>query len=103
MLVLALCKLYFKPVIFLELYYDAKKQCYKDLNFGTLSMLGAVGSAFDKKTRELANKAKEKNLGGNFKGDFNQMGGLLIIKKGKLELYGVIELPSTSLLSNLAC
>ena len=61
---------------------DEKKQCYKDLGFGTLSMLSAVGAAFDKKSRDLADKAKTENLGGNFKGDFYQMGGLLVVKKG---------------------
>ena len=45
-------------------------------------MLSAVGAAFDKKSRDLAGKAKEEKLGGNFKGDFYQMGGLLIVKKG---------------------
>ncbi|CAK8690679.1 unnamed protein product [Clavelina lepadiformis] len=65
-----------------DIYVDEKKQCYKDLEFKTISLLGAVGSALDKKVRELADKAKKDSLGGNFKGDFNQMGGLLIVKKG---------------------
>ena len=69
-------------VFFSELFVDEKKQCYQDLGYGTISFIGAIGSAVDKKTREMANKAKELGLGGNFQGDFNQMGGLLIVKKG---------------------
>ena len=61
---------------------DENKQCYKDLQFVSLGILGTVGAALDKESRDLADKAKKENLGGNFKGNFTQLGGLLIVKKG---------------------
>lgn len=61
---------------------DETKQCYKELGYGSISLVGALGTAFDKASKDLAAKAKAEKLGGNFKGDWYQLGGVLIIKKG---------------------
>lgn len=69
-----------------DLYTDEKREVYQALGFSKFSMMGALGAAVDKETRDLNNKAKSAGLGGNFKGDLKQLGGLLIIKKGGEQL-----------------
>uniref|UniRef100_H2YBS8 Prostamide/prostaglandin F synthase n=1 Tax=Ciona savignyi TaxID=51511 RepID=H2YBS8_CIOSA len=72
-----------------DLYIDEKKKCYTDLGFSNYSFMGALGAAVDKDTRDIANKAKKEGISGNIKGDWYQMGGVLIVKKGGevLKLY----------------
>nr|XP_009860017.1 prostamide/prostaglandin F synthase-like [Ciona intestinalis] len=65
-----------------ELFIDEKKKCYTDLEFSTYSFFGALGAAMDKDLRDIASKAKQEGFGGNIQGDWYQMGGMLIVKKG---------------------
>uniref|UniRef100_H2YBT3 Prostamide/prostaglandin F synthase n=1 Tax=Ciona savignyi TaxID=51511 RepID=H2YBT3_CIOSA len=65
-----------------DLYIDEKKKCYTDLEFSSYSLLGALGTVLEKDTRDIANKAKTEGISGNFKGDWYQLGGVLIVKKG---------------------
>nr|CAB3265206.1 prostamide/prostaglandin F synthase-like [Phallusia mammillata] len=65
-----------------ELYIDEKKKCYKDLEYQQYSFFGALMALKDKDTQFLSQKAKEEGISGDIRGDWYQMGGLLVIRKG---------------------
>ncbi|KAJ7998524.1 hypothetical protein DPEC_G00205810 [Dallia pectoralis] len=65
-----------------DLYIDEKKQCYKDLRFKRYNALSLVPAALGKKVRDVATKAKDQGIEGNFAGDLLQSGGVLIVTKG---------------------
>ena len=66
-----------------DLYIDDSKALYKSLGFSRLSMMGAIGAAIDKETRNINSQAGKVGIKGNMKGDKLQLGGLLIVEKGK--------------------
>ncbi|XP_062842668.1 prostamide/prostaglandin F synthase [Trichomycterus rosablanca] len=65
-----------------DIYIDEKKQCYKDLGFKRYNALNVIPAAMGKKVRDIASKASEQGIQGNFTGDLLQSGGMLIVAKG---------------------
>ncbi|MCI4390407.1 hypothetical protein PGIGA_G00122230 [Pangasianodon gigas] len=78
-----------------EIYIDEKKQCYKDLGFKRYNAISVVPAAMGKKVREIASKASNEGIQGNFSGDLLQSGGMLIVAKGgeKVLLHFIQETP----------
>jgi len=65
-----------------DLYIDDNKSMYKTIGFSRFSMMGALGAAIDKETRNINSQAGKVGITGNLKGDKLQLGGLLIVEKG---------------------
>ncbi|KAF4093846.1 hypothetical protein AMELA_G00006350 [Ameiurus melas] len=78
-----------------EIYIDEKKQCYKDLGFKRYNAINLLPAALGKKVREIASKASNEGIQGNFSGDLLQSGGMLIVAKGgeKVLLHFIQETP----------
>jgi len=64
-------------------FVDEKKTTYKDLGFGQFTLFSALGAAVDKETQDITSRAKKEGITGNMKGDWYQLGGLLVVKKGE--------------------
>ena len=73
-----------KHVFSADLYIDDNKSMYKTIGFSRFSMMGALGAAIDKETRNINSQAGKVGITGNLKGDKLQLGGLLIVEKGVL-------------------
>ncbi|XP_017306033.1 prostamide/prostaglandin F synthase isoform X2 [Ictalurus punctatus] len=78
-----------------EIYIDEKKQCYKELGFKRYNAINVLPAALGKKVREIASKASNEGIQGNFSGDLLQSGGMLIVAKGgeKVLLHFIQETP----------
>ncbi|CAH1239361.1 FAM213B [Branchiostoma lanceolatum] len=68
--------------VWIDLYVDETKQCYKDLGYRRYNALNVIPAAASKKSREVISKAKADGIPGNFKGDLLQAGGTLIVGAG---------------------
>ncbi|XP_066547559.1 prostamide/prostaglandin F synthase isoform X2 [Amia ocellicauda] len=71
-----------------DVYIDEKKQCYKDLGFKRYGALSVVPAALGKKVRDVATKANAQGIQGNFSGDLLQSGGMLIVDRASLSMWG---------------
>jgi prostamide/prostaglandin F2alpha synthase len=74
-----------------ELYIDEKKKSFQDLGFKRFSLLSLPRYLLSKIARDATSKGKERNLGGDLKGDAFQNGGLLVVEKGGKVLYSFIQ------------
>jgi len=83
-----------------DLYIDDSKALYKSLGFSRLSMMGAIGAAIDKETRNINSQAGKVGIKGNMKGDKLQLGGLLIVEKGGTELKYFKQVKASDYLKN---
>uniref|UniRef100_T1J4C5 Uncharacterized protein n=1 Tax=Strigamia maritima TaxID=126957 RepID=T1J4C5_STRMM len=63
-----------------EMYVDTKKECYRRLGYKRYNMLSILPALFT--GRADISKARETGIGGDFKGDGLQNGGVLIVAAG---------------------
>ncbi|KAI5622936.1 prostamide/prostaglandin F synthase, partial [Silurus asotus] len=78
-----------------DIYIDETKQCYKELGFKRYNAFNLLPAALGKQVREIASKASNEGIQGNFSGDLLQSGGMLIVAKGgeKVLLHFIQETP----------
>lgn len=62
-----------------EVYIDAEKKNYKALDFKNMKALSLFPSLLGKDSRKGIKKSKEMAVGGDYKGDWYQTGGLLVV------------------------
>lgn len=65
-----------------DLFVDVEKKCYKDLNYKRFSKLSLIPALFYKSSRDAISESKAAKLSGDFKGDYYQVGGTMVVKKG---------------------
>ncbi|GFY71388.1 hypothetical protein TNIN_387391 [Trichonephila inaurata madagascariensis] len=65
-----------------DLFIDVEKKCYNDLKYKRFGFLNLVPALFFKSSRDAISESREAKLGGDLKGDYYQVGGTLVVKKG---------------------
>ncbi|GBL76212.1 Prostamide/prostaglandin F synthase [Araneus ventricosus] len=65
-----------------DLFIDVEKKCYKDLEYKRYGFLNLIPALFTKTSRDAISASREAHLGGDLKGDYYQVGGTLVVKKG---------------------
>ncbi|GFU05043.1 hypothetical protein NPIL_544871 [Nephila pilipes] len=65
-----------------DLFIDVEKKCYNDLQYKRYGFLNLLPALFIKSSRDAISESRAAKLGGDLKGDYYQVGGTLVVKKG---------------------
>ncbi|KAF8793461.1 Prostamide/prostaglandin F synthase like protein [Argiope bruennichi] len=65
-----------------DLFIDVEKKCYKDLQYKRYGILNLIPALFSKTSRDAIAASRTAQVGGDLKGDYYQVGGTLVVKKG---------------------
>ncbi|GIY80552.1 hypothetical protein CDAR_424761 [Caerostris darwini] len=69
-----------------DLFVDVERKCYQDLQYKRFGILNLIVALFSKSSRDAISASRAANVGGDLKGDYYQVGGTLVIKKGGEEV-----------------
>lgn len=65
-----------------DLFIDMEKKCYKDLQYKRFGFLNLIPALFYKSSRDAISESRAAKTGGDLKGDYYQVGGTLVVRKG---------------------
>ncbi|CAB3245125.1 unnamed protein product [Arctia plantaginis] len=84
-----------------ELYYVDNLSTYQLLGFKRFNVVSIISSLFWKQSRDAIFKGRGMGLGGDYKGDWGQTGGALLVGKGGNLLRQFVQTGPADHLSNL--
>ncbi|KAJ2943051.1 hypothetical protein O0L34_g18740 [Tuta absoluta] len=84
-----------------ELYYVEDQKTYQELGFKRFNIFSIIGSLFWKQSRDAIAKGKTMGLPNNYRGDWGQTGGMLLVGKGGTLKQNFVQNGPADHLSNL--